>query len=407
MNILIYGINYAPEMTGIGKYSGEMASFWAAAGHEVTVITALPYYPNWKVFESYRGKGWMTEELDGVRVHRVPLYLPARLSGFTRILHEASFLISSLRYWIPAYFRTYDVIVCVSPPFHLVFPALIHKYLRGTPIVNHIQDLQVDAARDMKIITNQPLLRILEWVEKRLLLHVDKVSSISSGMLAKIREKGVAADKMIFFPNWVDSAIVFPHTRSASLRTEWGFNDEDKVILYAGNLGGKQGLESIITLAEQLQKRKEISLVVVGEGEMKASLVQQANAAGLQNILFKPLQPLHRLAACLAAADVHLVLQKRAAADLVMPSKLTNILAVEGHAIITAEPGTTLYELVAENQLGTLVEPENPAALREGIEAIIDGHRQYDIAGAKHFVYHHLMKDKILNTFLGELSRLG
>jgi colanic acid biosynthesis glycosyl transferase WcaI len=407
MKILVYGINYAPEMTGIGKYTGEMAPFFAAAGHQVTVITAPPYYPNWKVAEAYRGKGWLTEELDGVTVHRVPLYLPTKLSGFTRILHEASFLLSSLRYWVPAYFRSYDAIVCVSPPFHLVFPALIHKWLRGTPIVNHIQDLQVDAARDMKIITNQPLLRFLEWLEKRLLLNVNKVSSISAGMIRKIQEKGVPAGNIIFFPNWVDSGIIFPRSRAESLRTEWGFTDADKVVLYSGNLGGKQGLGSIIEVAELLRERKEIYFVIVGEGEMKGKLVKAAAAAGLTNVQFKPLQPLHKLAACLAAADVHLVLQRKAAADLVMPSKLTNILAVDGHAIITAEPGTTLYEVVAENRLGTLVEPENPFALREGIKAIIEGTRKQDTAGASRFVQQHLMKNKILNTFLEELSRLG
>jgi colanic acid biosynthesis glycosyl transferase WcaI len=140
---------------------------------------------------------------------------------------------------------------------------------------------------------------------------------------------------------------------------------------------------------------------------MKAQLMQKAAAAGLNNIQFKPLQPLNKLAACLAAADVHLVLQRKAAADLVMPSKLTNILAVDGHAVVTAEPGTTLYDVVAENQLGTLVEPENPAALRRGIEAVIDGEKKEDTSGAKRFVRHHLLKDKILNTFLDELARLG
>jgi colanic acid biosynthesis glycosyl transferase WcaI len=406
MKILVYGINYTPEITGIGKYTGEMAPFFAAAGHQVTVITAPPYYPNWEVAEAYRGKGWLTEELDGVTVHRVPLYLPTKLSGLKRILHEASFLLSSMRYWVPAYFRSYDAIVCVSPPIHLVLPALIHKWLRGTPIVNHVQDLQVDVARDMKIITNQPLLRFLEWLEKRLLLNVNKVSSISAGMIRKIQEKGVPAGNVIFFPNWVDSTNVFPHSREESLRAEWGFTDADKIILYSGNLGGKQGLGSIIEVAELLQDREEILFVIVGEGEMKAQLMAATTAAGLDNVQFKPLQPLNKLAACLASADVHLVLQRKAAANLVMPSKLTNILAVDGHAIVTAEPGTTLYDVVAENQLGTLVEPESPQALREGIEAIIGGEKKQDILGARHFVRNHLLKDKTLNTFLGELSRL-
>ena len=134
MKILIYGINYAPELTGIGKYTGEMAAFLAGAGDDVEVITAPPYYPQWKIQEGY-DRGFYTERIEGVTVHRCPLYVPNEVTGLRRILHEFSFVLSSMRYWIPRYFRSYDRIICVSPPFHLGFPALVHKWLRGTHVV--------------------------------------------------------------------------------------------------------------------------------------------------------------------------------------------------------------------------------------------------------------------------------
>ena len=398
MRILIYGINYAPELTGIGKYTGEMAAFLASRGDEVEVITAPPYYPQWEIKEGY-DRGFHTEQLDGVTVHRCPLYVPREVTGMRRILHEFSFVLSSLRYWIPRYFRTYDQIICISPPFHLGFPALIHKWLRGTPLLYHIQDLQVDAARDLGIIKQGWLLRLLEKAESWLLKRVSTVSTISEGMLRKVARKGIPADEIVLFPNWVDGELVYPVERSESARTLWNISEEDRLILYAGNLGEKQGLESIIELADRMRDVPRLKFLIIGEGGAKARLVAEAQRRSLPNLTFKPLQPLSQLAATLAAADVHLVLQKKAAADLVMPSKLTNILAVGGHALITAEQGTTLYDQVKEHSLGTLVAPEDIDALEAGLRKILRGESAADCSGALTFAAEKLDKQNILLGF--------
>ena len=398
MKILIYGINYAPELTGIGKYTGEMAAYFAAAGDDVEVITAPPYYPQWEVQAGY-GKGYRKEVINGVTVLRCPLYVPKEVSGSKRILHELSFVFSSLRYWIPRYFRSYDMILCVSPPFHLGFLALPHKWLRGTPVINHIQDLQVDAARDLGMIRQEGLLRTLEKAERWLMKRVTNVSTISSGMIQKIVKKDVQEKNIINFPNWVDKSLVYPVSKEDSARADWGFDDRDRIVLYAGNLGEKQGLENVLFVAERLRDVPHLTFLIVGEGGAKSRLMAEAERMGLRNVVFKPLQPLSRLAASLAAADVHLVLQKKAAADLVMPSKLTNILAVGGHALVTAEPGTTLYDLVEDHRLGTTVEPENLDALELGLREILDGKREADSRGAQKFAHDNLDKENILFGF--------
>ncbi|NJB87428.1 colanic acid biosynthesis glycosyl transferase WcaI [Lewinella marina] len=398
MKVLIYGINYAPELTGIGKYSGEMATYFAAQGDEVEVITAPPYYPHWKVKEGY-ANAFRQETVDGVRVLRCPLYVPEEVTGMRRILHEMSFVLSSLRYWIPRYFRSYDAIICVSPPFHLGFPALVHHWLRGTPVINHIQDLQVDAARDLGIIRQNGLLRLLERSERWLLNRVTAVSTISDGMRRKILQKGIPANKIIMFPNWVDGNLVYPVSRTDSAREEWGFGDNDRLVLYAGNLGEKQGLENILLLADRMRDVPRLTFLIIGEGGAKARLVAEAERMELSNVIFKPLQPLERLAASLAAADVHLVLQKKAAADLVMPSKLTNILAVGGHALITAEAGTTLHDLVQTHHLGTLVAPEDVSALENGLRKILAGECEANYRGARTFAAEQLDKRNILFGF--------
>nr|WP_256534098.1 WcaI family glycosyltransferase [Lewinella sp. JB7] len=395
---MIYGINYAPELTGIGKYTGEMAAHFAAAGDEVEVITAPPYYPQWKVMDAYRG-GYRKEMLDGVRVLRCPLYVPSEVTGVKRILHEFSFVLSSLRYWIPRYFRRYDAILCISPPFHLGFVALPHWWIHGTPVINHIQDLQVDAARDLGIIRQEGLLRFLEKAERWLLGKMTAVSTISTGMVRKIVKKGLNQENIVLFPNWVDQKIVYPVSREASARSDWGFTDQDRIVLYAGNLGEKQGLENVLLVAQRLRDVPNLTFLIIGEGGAKSRLMAMAEELNLDNVVFKPLQPLNRLAASLAAADVHLVLQKKAAADLVMPSKLTNILAVGGHALVTAEAGTTLHDVVREHHLGTTIEPEDINALERGLREILSGARAADCRGARIFAAENLDKENILFGF--------
>ncbi|MBB4079017.1 colanic acid biosynthesis glycosyl transferase WcaI [Lewinella aquimaris] len=398
MRILIYGINYAPELTGIGKYTGEMAAHFASIGDEVEVITAPPYYPQWKVKEEYRG-GYRQETIDGVRVLRCPLYVPTEVTGVRRILHEVSFVVSSLWYWLPRYFRTYDLILCISPPFHLGFVALPHKWIHGTPVINHIQDLQVDAARDLEMIRQEGLLQLLERAERWLLRQVTAISTISTGMVRKIVKKGVNRENIVLFPNWVDQNLVYPVSREASARSDWGFTDHDRIVLYAGNLGEKQGLEDVLFVAERLRDIPNLTFLIIGEGGAKSRLMAMAEEMNLDNVVFKPLQPLKRLAASLAAADVHLVLQKKAAADLVMPSKLTNILAVGGHALVTAEAGTTLHDVVSEHHLGTTIEPEDINALEKGIREILSGQRAADCRGAHAFAAKNLDKENILLGF--------
>src|SRR5690606_22871706 len=131
----------------------------------------------------------------------------------------------------------------VTPPFHLGFYALLYAKLRGAKLITHIQDLQVDAAKELGMIRNRLLLKLMFKIEKFLLNSSDAVSSISLGMKKKILAKGIPESKYIMFPNWVDEQAIKPLPPEQSLRTEWGIPLDDKVVLYSGNLGEKQGLE--------------------------------------------------------------------------------------------------------------------------------------------------------------------
>jgi colanic acid biosynthesis glycosyl transferase WcaI len=407
MRIIIYGINYAPELTGIGKYTAEMAVWLVQQGHSVDVITGQPYYPEWKVHEKYKRKMWHKELIDGVTVYRCPLYIPKKVTPVKRIVHEFSFLAGVFPLWVRTFFqKRYDLVICVTPPFHLGIMPLIYSKLRRVYFLTHIQDLQVDAAKNLVMLKSSRLLNMMFGAEKFILKRSTAVSTISLGMLRKIWAKEIPNYKTFIFPNWVDENFIRPMSKEESLRKEFGIENDDKVILYSGNLGEKQGLNIIVEVAKYFRNKKNIHFLIVGSGGNKSSLEDLAKQDDLKNVKFFPLIPYTQLPALLAMADIHLVLQKKSASDLMMPSKLTGILAAGGFPIVTASNGTSLYEVVDKNNLGILVEPENPESLKTALENALSIDLKKYRDNARNYALKHLSKQAVLNKFEEILSHI-
>lgn len=404
MRILIHGINYSPDLTGIGKYTGEMGAWLVKQAHEVDVITAMPYYPQWKKNPAYKGKIWFTETVAGAKVKRCPLYIPEHVDGKKRMIHEFSFLLSSSVYWILALFKSYDVIFTPYPPLIIGFWPRVYKLFHPKATwVFHIQDLQVDAARELGLIKNKKLLHVLEKIELYWLRKADYVSSISAGMKHKILSKGVAEARYLMLPNWAEVDVIKPLTKTESLRNALGIDPSKKVVLYSGNLGEKQGVDLIVHAAKHFSTNDNLLFVIAGDGASKERLQKHASENHVKNILFMDLQPYNKLAAFLAIADIHLVLQKKSAADLVLPSKFMSILSAGGVAIVTAEPGTTLYEMIDANGLAYICEPENEEAFTSLIEKVVQDDTSHIALNARKYAEAHLGIDSILGKFVSHL----
>ncbi len=367
MRLLIHGMNYAPELVGIGKYTGELGAYLASRGHQVTVLTAAPYYPQWRVETEYRPQRWRREWRDGVEVLRAPHYVPARVTGMGRLLQEITFDVSCLYWWSTYLMRQpWDAAVAVCPPMTSgLLPGLLARD-RAIPLVIHVQDLQLDAARELGILQQPLLLAGLTRLERHLFRQAQAVTTISRSMAARIAAKGVPAQQVHLLPNWADLENIQPTERHNVMRRELGLTSET-VVLYAGNLGEKQGLEVVLQAAALTREDRSIRYLMAGEGAARARLKRLAESQGLDNLLFLPLQSNRQFPLLLAAADLHLVVQRQKAADLVMPSKLTNIMAAGRPFIATTNQDTELGRVTAESRAGLLVPPEDAGALAAAI----------------------------------------
>jgi colanic acid biosynthesis glycosyl transferase WcaI len=273
---------------------------------------------------------------------------------------------------------------------------VLYKKMRRAKFLYHVQDLQIEAARDLQMIKSQRTIRNLFRLEKYVLRHADTVSSISDGMIERIQEK--TSKPVVFFPNWADLALFYPIADKGGLKEAFGFAPTDKIVLYSGSVGEKQGLEAILDAARQEQDRL-VKFVICGSGPYKDKLQQEAASRKLCNVVFMPLQPTDKLNHFLNMADLHLIIQKANASDLVMPSKLTNILAIGGVALVTANEGSALYNLIDRHHMGLLVPAEDETALQEGIVQALRQPTGAVQANALAYARQHLAIDEVMKTY--------
>jgi FkbM family methyltransferase len=242
MKILIYSANFAPEPTGIGKYSGEMAAWLVAQGHEVRVVAAPPYYPAWKLQDGYVWPPYQREQWQGVDVWRAPLWVPNKPGGLSRVLHLFTFAVLSAPLMLWQIIWRPDVVFTVAPAFFCAPVGWLTAKLSGAKSWLHIQDFEVDVAFQMGLLKGRLLQRMVIGAERYMIRSFDTVSSISGRMLDKLRQKGVANSRIRYFPNWVDISHVFPlHAPSTYRLLKFNTDFQSNITTFDYGLGEKKG----------------------------------------------------------------------------------------------------------------------------------------------------------------------
>ena len=271
MRILVWGINYAPEVTGIAPCNVALCEHLRAAGHDAHMLTTFAYYPDWQKRPEDRGRVYRTDVLNDVPVHRCWHYVPARVSALKRIVHEGTFVLLSFLRGLTL--GSFDALVVVSPPLLLGAAAWALGTIKRAPFVFHVQDLQPDAAVGLGMLQPSAFTRALYRLEALAYAKATRVSGISQGMLRAFAAKGVPSQKRVYFPNGTrlpDPDAARPP--AGRWRARHGFAPDDFLAVYSGNLGVKQGLDILPEAARRLPGGSRVRIVVCGPGAAAGSL---------------------------------------------------------------------------------------------------------------------------------------
>ncbi len=402
MKLLVYGINFAPELTGIGKYTGEMVAWLAAQGHEVRVVTAPPYYPDWAVWPAYSASRYAREDWHGATVIRTPLWVPRKVTGLRRLLHLGSFALTSIPALLAQWNWKPDVVWVTEPPLFCSPAALAFARLRSAKSWLHIQDYEVDAAFELGLLKGARLRSLVASVERSLMRRFDRISTISMRMRERASSKGTEDARLVSLPNWAHVSGIQPLSADSPYRAELGIRSDVVVALYSGNMGAKQGLELLAETASVLAGRTDIEFVFCGNGAGRAELMRRCEK--LSNVRFLDLQPRERLGDLLGLADIHLLPQRADAADLVMPSKLTGMLSSGRPVVAGARPETELGQVAS--QCGIAVPPDNPTAFAEAVVSLASQPELRRELGlrARRYAEERFDRDAVLKQFEQDLT---
>jgi colanic acid biosynthesis glycosyl transferase WcaI len=365
MRILIYSYNYHPEPIGIAPLMTELAEGLVKRGHEVRVVTAMPNYPERQIYKEYRGKWYVNEYKNGVKIQRSYVWIRPEPNLLDRLLLDASFVITS---FLPALMGfSPDVILSTAPSLPVCIPTSVLGLLHNCPVVLNLQDILPDAAVHVGLLKNKFVIRLFSALEKFAYYTATKISVIADGFVDNLLAKGVHPDKIVQIPNWVDVNFIRHEAKENNAFRAAHNLDGKFVVSYSGNIALTQGLETVIKAAALLRDIPDIVFMIVGEASSLHRLQQECQEYGADNVLLLPFQPREKLPVMLAAADVGLVVQKKNVISFNMPSKIQVLLA-SGRAIVASVPDNgTAARAIKQSGGGVVVPPEDAQALADSI----------------------------------------
>ena len=375
MKILIIGINYRPETTGIAPYTSELAEHFVTGGHDVTVLTGFPHYPAWRLEPGER-RLRAEERRNGVRVIRRRHYVPPSQSAMRRAMYEGTFLVHAALSRPPRP----DVVLGVIPSLS---GGLLARYFAArarTPYGLIFQDMMAPAARQSGIGGGARVAGMTAMLERWAVSKATAVAIASDSFRPYLAGFGVPKRRIVDLPNW--SHLTAPTSTRAATRAKFGWPEECTIVLHAGNMGLKQGLDQVIEAARLADARgMPMKFVLMGEGSQRTTL--EARGRSIERLQFLPFQPEDEVSNVLEAADILLVSERATVIDMSLPSKLTSYFAA-GRPIVAAIPpdGSTAREIIRSGA-GVLVRISDADELIASVARLRDdGDRAAELGAA-------------------------
>ncbi len=360
LRLIVLCPHFAPDIAPTGVVMTRIVDELARRGHELHVITALPWYREHRVEPGYETRWWSEERTTWGTITRVnPFPGKSKSNIFRRAIGFVLFsVLVGIRGLRAGGKGPVDGVLAMSPPLTLGVTGWLVRVVRGGRLVFNIQDVFPDAAIETGAISNPAIVALARWLEKFSYRRSDFVVLLSEDLADNVRAKLGRRDRhrVQVIPNFVDTQAITPSSRNNAYRSELGIGDEP-VVMYAGNVGYSQSLDLMIDAAKAMP---EVIFVVNGDGSARPSLEQRAQ--GLGNVRFVDYQPIERLNEVLAAADVHVVPLRKGLAKVSVPSKSYSVMAA-GRALLAAiDPGTEIPRLLSASRGGVAVAPDDPAA---------------------------------------------
>jgi colanic acid biosynthesis glycosyl transferase WcaI len=365
MRILLLSTYFRPDVASTGVIMSTLTDEFLARGHEVSVLTSVPHYGVDRIWPEYSGRLIRTECHSSLRIHRLYTHVAKdRANLFSRLLSYGSFsLLSAAK---GAVLPKHDVILAPSPPLSNGVIADMLGRWRGIPFVYNVQDIWPDVAVRAGVLKNEKTIGRLKKMETYVYKRAARITVISEGFRRNLLDKGVPDEKITVIPNFIDSTFVTPQPKDNEFSRRHNVVGKF-VVLFAGNMGFSQGLETVLEAASLLAGMPEIEFLMVGSGAGRKSAEEHLKTLSISNVRFLPFQPHSELPAMYGAADVCVIPLRRGFTSESVPCKLFTIMAAGKPAIAAVDPGSDTWRLIERSKCGTCVEPENTQALANAI----------------------------------------
>ena len=369
MRILFLSDNFPPETNAPATRLYEHAVRWVQSGHEVTVVTCAPNFPEGKVFPGYLNRWYAVADWEGIRVVRVKSYITSNEGFMKRTLDYISFMISGFVGGLCQ--KKPDVIVASSPQFFAAVGGWALAAVRRKPFVFELRDLWPASIVAVGAMEESRTIRMLEKIELFLYRRASRVVAVTQAFKRDLVERGIYGDKIDVVLNGVDLARYQPMPKDETLQREHALEGKF-VVGYLGTHGMAHALDKVLEAAEQLRKRKDVVFLFVGAGAAKAELQTRTWELDLENVRFVPRQPKEAMPAYWAMCDLALIpLRDTPVFESVIPSKMFECMAM-GIPVLMSLPEGEATGILRESGAGLCVPPEEPMAMAQAIEELSD-----------------------------------